>query len=49
MSQQADVLRSDFDLDFTYTRTYGPVMSKFFTELKDGQVFGIKGRLSAHR
>ena len=43
MSQQADILRSDFDLDFTYTRTYGPVMSKFFTELKDGQVFGIKG------
>ena len=43
MSQQADVLRSNFDLDFTYTRTYGPVMSKFFTELKDGLVFGIKG------
>lgn len=43
MSQQADVLRSDFDLDFTYTRTYGPVLSKFFTELKDKKVFGIKG------
>jgi uncharacterized protein len=43
MSQQADVLRSDFDLDFTYTRTYGPVLSKFFTELKDQKVYGIKG------
>ena len=43
MSQDADVLRSDFDLDFTYTRTYGPVMSKFFTELKDGNILGIKG------
>ncbi len=43
MSQdQEDVLRSEFDLDFTYTRTYGPVMGKFFTELKDKKVFGIK-------
>ncbi len=43
MSQQDDVLRSEFDLDFTYTRTYGPVMSKFFTELKDKNLLGIKG------
>ena len=43
MSQDADVLRSDFDLEFTYTRTYGEVLSKFFTELKDQKVLGIKG------
>jgi len=43
MSQNADVLRSEFDLDFTYTRTYGAVMSQFFTELKDQKVLGIKG------
>lgn len=43
MSQDADVLRSDFDLNFTYTRTYGPILSKFFTELKEGRVLGIKG------
>lgn len=43
MSQDADVLRSDFDLNFTYTRTYGPILSKFFTELKEGKVLGIKG------
>lgn len=43
MSQDADVLRSDFDLEFTYTRTYGPVMSQFFTALKDQKVLGIKG------
>jgi uncharacterized OB-fold protein len=43
MSQDADVLRSDFDLEFTYTRTYGPVMSRFFTELKDGKLLGIRG------
>ena len=43
MSQDTDVLRSDFDLAFTYTRTYGAVMSQFFTELKDQKVLGIKG------
>jgi uncharacterized protein len=43
MSQHDDVLRSDFDLEFTYTRTYGPIMSQFFTELKDQNVLGIKG------
>ncbi|MCK5881202.1 MAG: OB-fold domain-containing protein [Sinobacterium sp.] len=43
MSQNDDVLRSEFDLDFTYTRTYGDVMSRFFTELKDKKLFGIKG------
>lgn len=43
MSQNADVLRSEFDLNFTYTRTYGAVMSQFFTALKDQKVLGIKG------
>jgi len=43
MSQNDDVLRSEFDLEFTYTRTYGDVMSRFFTELKDQKVLGIKG------
>ncbi len=43
MSQDDDVLRSDFDLDFTYTRTYGSILSQFFTELKDQKVLGIKG------
>ena len=43
MSQDADVLRSEFDLEFTYTRTYGPILSQFFTELKDQKVLGIKG------
>ena len=39
----AQVLRSDFDLEFTYTRTYGPVLSRFFTALKAGKILGIKG------
>lgn len=43
MSQESQqVLRSDFDLDFTYTRTYGAVMSEFFTALKAGKILGIK-------
>ena len=42
MSNDQDVLRSEFDLDFTYTRTYGPVMSQFFTALKNQKVMGIK-------
>jgi len=42
VSQADDVLRSEFDLEFTYTRTYGPVMSQFFTELKDKKLLGIK-------
>lgn len=41
-SRESEVLRSDFDLEFTYTRTYGPVMSHFFTELRDGNLVGIK-------
>lgn len=43
MSQESEVLRSEFDLEFTYTRTYGPVLGEFFTELKAGNVVGIKG------
>lgn len=42
MSQDSDVLRSDFDLDFTYTRTTGPVIGRFFTELRDRKLVGIK-------
>lgn len=43
MAQSSDVLRSDFDLGFTYTRTYGPILSQFYTALKDQQLLGIKG------
>jgi len=43
MSDAADVLRSDFDLNFTYTRTYGKVLGRFFTALKNKKIVGIKG------
>ena len=44
MSQDADVLRSEFDLDFTYTRTTGSVIGRFFTELRDRKLVGIKAK-----
>ncbi len=43
MSQDDDVLRAEFDLNFTYTRTTGAVIGRFFTELRDRKLIGIKG------
>ncbi len=44
MSQEADVLRAEFDLEFTYTRSTGPIIGRFFTELRDGKLVGIKAK-----
>ena len=43
MSQDSEVLKADFDLNFTYTRTTGPIIGRFFTELRDRNIVGIKG------
>lgn len=43
MSQDSEVLKAEFDLNFTYTRTTGPIIGRFFTELRDRNVVGIKG------
>ncbi len=43
MSQEPEVLKAEFDLNFTYTRTTGPIIGRFFTELRDRNVVGIKG------
>ncbi len=43
MSQESEVLKAEFDLNFTYTRTTGPIIGRFFTELRDRNVVGIKG------
>lgn len=43
MANDSDVLRAEFDLEFTYTRTVGPVIGRFLTELRDGKIVGIKG------
>lgn len=42
MSREDDVLRAEFDLEFTYTRSTGPVIGRFYTDLRDGKLCGIK-------
>jgi len=44
MSQtDAEILRQEFELGFTYTRSTGPVVGRFYTELKNRKIVGIKG------
>lgn len=44
MSQQdTEVLNQDFELGFTYTRSTGPVVGRFLTELRDRKIVGNKG------
>ncbi len=40
---QPEVLTQAFELGFTYTRSTGPVVGRFLTELRDRRIFGIKG------
>ncbi len=39
---QPDVLHQEFELGFTYTRSTGPVVGRFLTELKKRNIVGIK-------
>lgn len=44
MSQQeSGVLNQDFELGYTYTRSTGPIVGRFLTELRDKKLVGIKG------
>lgn len=44
MSQsQPETLSKEFELGFTYTRSTGPVIGRFFAGLRDGKVFGVRG------
>lgn len=43
MATEAEVLSQAFELGFTYTRSTGPVIGRFFTELRDRNVVGIRG------
>jgi uncharacterized OB-fold protein len=43
MSNDADVLRAQFDLGFTYTRSTGRIIGQFLTALRDRKIKGIKG------
>lgn len=40
---QAEVLSQEFELGFTYTRSTGPVVGRFLTELRDRNIVGIRG------
>lgn len=43
MSQDSpEVLNQSFELGFTYTRSTGPVVGRFLTELKKRNIVGIK-------
>ena len=39
---QPDVLHQSFELGYTYTRSVGPVVGRFLTELKRRKIVGIK-------
>ncbi|NQX88299.1 MAG: OB-fold domain-containing protein [Halioglobus sp.] len=39
---QPDILNQAFELGFTYTRSTGPVVGRFLTELKKRNIVGIK-------
>jgi uncharacterized protein len=38
----SEVLTADHVLEYTYTRTVGPVMGRFLTGLRDGKVEGVR-------
>jgi len=38
-----DVLRAPHVLDYTYTRSVGPVIGAFLTALRDGRLLGVRG------
>ena len=43
MSAQTEVLSQPFTLGYTYTRSTGPVVGRFFTALRNRKLVGIKG------
>ena len=44
MSESSDVLRGPHILEYPYKRSLGPVLSRFFTSLRDRQFEGIRAR-----
>ena len=40
---QANTLRQEFTLGYTYTRSTGPVVGRFLTGLRDRKIVGIRG------
>ncbi len=39
---QSEVLSQAFELGFTYTRSTGPIVGRFLTDLRDRKITGIK-------
>ncbi|MEM0954328.1 MAG: OB-fold domain-containing protein [Pseudomonadota bacterium] len=39
----SDLLRQEFTLGYTYTRSTGPVVGRFLTALRDGHIVGNRG------
>lgn len=39
---QPEVLSQAFELGYTYTRSTGPIVGRFLTELRNRKIFGIK-------
>jgi uncharacterized OB-fold protein len=37
------LLKREFESSFTFTRSTGPIVGRFLTELRDRKIFGIKG------
>lgn len=39
-----ELLSAPVDVDFPYTRSLGPVLSRFLTGLKEGRIEGVRGK-----
>ncbi len=42
-SPPPDVLSADFTLEYSYTRSVGPVIGRFLAGLREGRIEGIRG------
>jgi hypothetical protein len=47
MSEESvDVLRGPHVLEYPYRRSLGPVLARFFNDLRDGRLTGIRSKTS---
>jgi uncharacterized protein len=40
VTAESEVLRAPHSIEYTYTRSTGPIIGAFFTGLRDGKIFG---------
>jgi uncharacterized OB-fold protein len=43
MANQPEILTKPFELGYTYTRSTGPLIGRFLTELREGRITGVRG------